>query len=103
LLHESATASSSRKSVTRLAAKSGRRTMMKKRLLSVPQLLFIAGTRAVLGAGVALFASRRLSERKRRTAGVALALVGAATTIPAARMVVSSRASFLTRIAHRFS
>jgi len=75
---------------------------MKKRSLSIPQLLFVAGTRAVLGAGVALLATRRLSERKRRAAGLTLALVGAATTIPAARIVARANPSLLTRLAHRF-
>jgi hypothetical protein len=56
---------------------------MKKRLLSIPQLLFVVGTRAALGAGVGLLAGSRLSDRKRRAAGLTLALVGAATTIPA--------------------
>jgi hypothetical protein len=78
--------------------------MMKKRLLSIPQLLFIAGTRAALGAGVALLASSRLSSRKRRAAGLTLALVGAATTIPAARIVVTAgRPSLLKRVAQRFT
>jgi hypothetical protein len=78
-------------------------TMMKKRLLSVPQLLFIVGTRMALGAGVALLAGGRLSARKRRTAGLTLALVGAATTIPAARIVATSRPKLLKRLAHRFA
>lgn len=75
---------------------------MKKRLLSIPQLMFVAGTRAVLGAGVALLASRRLSDRKRLAAGVTLALVGAATTIPAVRMVAGAKPSLMTRLAHTF-
>jgi hypothetical protein len=77
-------------------------TVMKKRSLSIPQLMFVVGTRAMLGAGVALFASRKLSERKRRNAGLTLALVGAATTIPAARIVATGRPSLLSRIAQRF-
>jgi len=76
--------------------------MMKKRLLSIPQLLFVAGTRAALGAGVALLASRRLSDRKRRAAGLTLALVGVATTIPAARIVAGAKPSLLARLAHSF-
>ena len=75
---------------------------MTKRLLSIPQLLFVVGTRAALGAGVALLASGRLSDRKRRTTGLALALVGAATTIPAARIVVAGKPSLLARLAHTF-
>ncbi len=72
---------------------------MKKRLLSLPQLMFVIGTRVALGAGVALLASRRLSERKRQNAGLALALVGAASTIPAAKIFKHSRPPLLKRIA----
>lgn len=75
---------------------------MKKRLLSIPQLMFVVGTRGALGAGVALLASRRLSDRKRRAAGLTLALLGAATTIPAARIVARARPSLMARLAHRF-
>lgn len=64
---------------------------MKKRTLSIPELMFVAGTRAMLGAGVALLAGDRLSKRTRQRAGLALALVGAATTIPAARIVSTAK------------
>ena len=63
---------------------------MKKRLLSISQLMFVVGTRAALGAGIGLLASARLSNRKRRAAGLTLALVGAATTIPAVRIVAKA-------------
>jgi len=76
--------------------------VMNKRILSIPQLLFIVGTRAMLGAGVALLAGGRLSERTRRRAGLTLALVGAASTIPAARIVATSRPSLRERLAARF-
>lgn len=76
---------------------------MKKRLLSVPQLLFIVSTRAALGAGVALLASGDSSKRKRRATGLTLALIGAATTIPAARIVAAARPSLRKRLALRFS
>ena len=76
---------------------------MKKRLLSIPQLMFVVSTRAALGAGVALLASGRLSDRSRRATGLALALVGVATTIPAAQIVATERPSLLKRVAHRFA
>ena len=75
---------------------------MNTRILTLPKLLFVVGTRAILGAGVALFASRHLDERTRRNAGLTLALVGAATTIPAARLVMESRRSPLERLMRRF-
>ena len=74
---------------------------MKKHLLSLPQLLFVVGTRAALGAGVGLLASRRMSDKQRRAAGVTLALVGAATTIPAAWIFKTSQPSLLGRLTGR--
>jgi hypothetical protein len=74
---------------------------MKKLLLTVPQLMFIVGTRAILAAGVALLASGRMSKRTRRILGTTLAAAGAAATIPAARILASARPSLLNRIAHR--
>ena len=59
---------------------------MRTRKLTVPQMLFIAGTRGLLGAGVALLTSQRMSKWQKRGAGITLALVGVATTLPAARM-----------------
>lgn len=76
---------------------------MKKRLLSIPQLMFVVSTRAALGAGVALLSSGRWSDRRRRATGLTLALVGAATTIPAARMVAAARPSLLKRLKNRFA
>ena len=58
---------------------------MRKHTLSTPQLMFVVGTRAMLGAGIGLLASSRLKGRARR-AGLALALIGAATTVPAAKL-----------------
>jgi len=57
----------------------------------------------LFSAGVALLASSRLSNRSRRATGLTLALVGAATTIPAARIVAGARPSLLQRVAHRFA
>jgi hypothetical protein len=52
--------------------------------LTFPELMFVIGTRALLGAGVALLVSNRLSKRQRKTAGGVLLATGAITTIPAA-------------------
>ncbi|MGH9421123.1 MAG: hypothetical protein ACRD3J_14195 [Thermoanaerobaculia bacterium] len=77
---------------------------MKERLLSLPQLLFIVGTRAVLGAGVALLATDRITDRrKKRALGLTLAAVGVATTIPAARTFMHARPTLMHRLALRFS
>jgi hypothetical protein len=60
---------------------------MRKTNLTIPELMFVVGTRAFLGAGVALLVSNRLSERQRKTAGRVLLATGAITTIPAALAV----------------
>lgn len=75
---------------------------MNRRLLTLPKLFFIVSTRALLGAGVALLASRGMEKRTRRNTGIALALAGAATTIPAARFVMESRRTPLERLVRRF-
>ena len=45
-------------------------------------LKLIAGTRAMLGAGIALLLSEKLSGEQRRSIGWTLVAVGALTTIP---------------------
>ena len=64
---------------------------MKKRSLTTPELMFLIGTRAALAAGVALLVSNGLKSSTRTTAGAALAALGVATTIPAARIFVNSK------------
>ena len=59
--------------------------------LTMPQFFFIVGTRAMLGAGMGLLLSNKMNSSARRNLGLALAAVGAATTIPAARLVFSQR------------
>jgi hypothetical protein len=57
---------------------------MKKHELTIPQLGLIAGTRAMLGAGIALLLSEKLIREQRRAIGWTLVAVGALTTIPLA-------------------
>jgi len=64
---------------------------MRKAKLTIPELMFIVGTRAFLGAGVALLVSTKLSKRQRKTAGRVLLATGAVTTIPAAFAVFGRR------------
>ena len=59
--------------------------------LTMPELALIAGTRAALGAGVALLVANRLSREQRKAAGTALTLVGAITTVPLLLEVLASR------------
>ncbi len=64
---------------------------MEKRTLTMPQLMFVIATRAMLAAGVALLVSNRLSRKQRKIAGTTLLSLGAITTIPAAMMVFRTR------------
>jgi hypothetical protein len=70
---------------------------MKKHSLSTPQLMFVVATRAMLGAGIGLLAGTRLKTRARK-AGLTLALIGAATTVPAARIALGSRKNLWQRL-----
>ncbi|HEV7504315.1 MAG TPA: hypothetical protein VGS07_05355 [Thermoanaerobaculia bacterium] len=55
---------------------------MISRNVSLPQLGMIAGTRAALGAGIALLLGERLDRKPRRAVGWTLVAVGALTTVP---------------------
>ena len=52
---------------------------------------FVVSTRAALGFGLGLLAASRIPEAPRRRLGLALVGLGAATTIPAVRMLLRSR------------
>ena len=57
-----------------------------------PQALgFLVGTRAALGLGLGLLVASRIPENRRTRIGLALLGLGAATTIPAVRMLRRSR------------
>jgi len=55
---------------------------MKTAELTMPEIALIAGTRGVLGAGLALLLADRLTEDQRKAAGWAMFLIGAISTIP---------------------
>ena len=61
---------------------------MRERPLTIPEIMLIGGTRAALGAGLALLLADRLNPDQRRAAGWALFLVGALSTIPLALNVL---------------
>jgi hypothetical protein len=61
---------------------------MKTVTLSLPELFLLVGTRAMLGAGIALLVARRLTDEQRQTAGTVLAGIGLLTTIPLALEVL---------------
>ncbi|MDD2581400.1 MAG: hypothetical protein PHR66_05320 [Desulfuromonadaceae bacterium] len=64
---------------------------MKKTYLSMPELAFIAGTRAALGAGAALILSDRLDRKQKKAIGWTLFLVGVATTAPIMAIAIGRR------------
>jgi hypothetical protein len=59
--------------------------------LTLPELALIAGTRALLGAGLGLLLADRLNEDQRKAAGWTMFLIGAVTTIPLAINVLNKR------------
>jgi hypothetical protein len=66
---------------------------MRERILTIPQIVLIAGTRVALGAGLGLLLAGKLNRSARKGAGLALLAVGALSTIPLAIDVVSKRQS----------
>ena len=69
----------------------GTRLNMNETRLSIADIILIAGTRVVLGAGIGLLLSTRLNNDQRKAAGLALAVVGGLTTIPLALGVMGKQ------------
>jgi hypothetical protein len=64
------------------------------KLVLDPRLFgFVVATRAALAFGAGLLLANRIPEARRRAIGLTLVAIGAATTVPAALSVFSSRAS----------
>ena len=61
---------------------------MKQRTITLPLLGLIGGTRAALGAGIALLLADRMTADQRRAVGWTLTAVGALSTIPLAAHVL---------------
>lgn len=55
---------------------------MHERQFTITELAMIADTRVALGMGLGFLLSGRLNRDQRKSAGVALLIVGAATTVP---------------------
>ena len=66
---------------------------MKSIVLDVPMFGFVVATRALLGVGLGLALSERLSNPQRKAAAALLIAVGAITTIPAVRALRRSNYS----------
>ena len=52
--------------------------------MTLPELVLLVGTRAVLGVGLGLLLGDRLPQSQRKAVGWTLLLVGAVTTVPLA-------------------
>jgi len=57
-------------------------------MITLPLLGLVAGTRAALGAGIALLLADRMTADQRRAVGWTLTAVGAISTIPLAAHVL---------------
>ncbi len=64
---------------------------MKKHALSLPEIGAIAGTRGMLGAGLALLFGDHITARHRKQMGWTLFAIGAASTVPLVRHVLRKR------------
>ena len=64
---------------------------MKNLSLTIPELALIGGTRAALGAGIALLLGEFLSREERRAIGWTLVGVGVVTTVPLVAEVLGHR------------
>jgi hypothetical protein len=64
---------------------------MKKAPLTLPEIALIAGTRGMLGAGIALLLGHRLRNDQRRIVGWTLVTIGVVTTFPLVVDVLSKR------------
>lgn len=71
---------------------------MTGRIISLPELGLIAGTRAALGAGVGLLLADRLNNDQRKAIGWTLVAVGVLSTVPlAAHVLLGEEASQRSR------
>ena len=61
---------------------------MKERMLTIPELFLIAGTRVALGIGIGLLIADKFTNHERKAAGWALVGMGALTTVPIAMNVL---------------
>lgn len=65
---------------------------MKEYAVTAPEMMLVAFTRGLLGAGIGYLTAGRLTGNQRRAVGGTLLLVGLATTIPLALEVFKQKA-----------
>jgi len=61
---------------------------MKTAELTIPEVMILASTRAMAGAGAALLLSEKLNPGQRKAVGWTLFLIGALSTIPIAANIL---------------
>ena len=66
---------------------------MKKIKIYLPELALIVGTRAILGAGIAILLTEDMEKEQRRLLGWTLAIIGAMTTVPLALELLAENRS----------
>jgi hypothetical protein len=59
--------------------------------MSIPELVLVAGTRVMLGAGIGLLVAEKLGRKRRVAVGATLFAIGALSTIPLALRVHARR------------
>jgi|SoiMethySBSTD1v2_1073268.scaffolds.fasta_scaffold4179294_2 hypothetical protein len=69
--------------------------LSRERQLNTTDIILLAMTRGMLGAGIGLLAAGKLSDEQRRAVGRTLVLVGAVTTVPLA-MRIFGRTGMIT-------
>lgn len=69
--------------------------------LNTSDIIMLAITRAMLGAGIGLLAAGKLSDEQRQAVGRTLIAVGAVTTVPLALRVFGTDETAMSRAATR--
>jgi hypothetical protein len=66
---------------------------MREEVLTIPEIILIAGTRVALGVGIGLLLADKFTDHARKGAGWALVAVGALSTVPIAMNVLGKSES----------
>lgn len=72
--------------------------MVNEKQLNTSEIVLLAMTRGMLGAGIGLLAAGKLSDEQRTAVGRTLLLVGAATTLPLAWRIFGQPAAIPSQV-----
>lgn len=67
-----------------------------ERTLNLSDIILLAVTRGMLGAGIGLLVGGRMSDEQRRAVGRTLVMVGAVTTVPLAMRIFGRQPALTT-------